>query len=234
MFIDKSGENGENTVLEFGGIPTYMNRKAWRIVLTKDGNLYLVDINRLNRIINLYPTGYLDDIIKSTPDRIETLETGINVDNLLSYVAKALNVNKNGKEGMVILPQSFGMSNGCDGSWDSIEILDEFRTKGHMLFAQLLSMVPCAIIDHPESYERYENLCDKVMNGYMECSLLFINVLKLLYVECKNERAKAYIRRLFPYRQNQPSFDVEYFFNDGDKLLSTINDIINYTKIIKG
>jgi len=233
MFIDKSGENGENTVLEFGGIPTYMNKKAWRIVLTKDGNLYLVDINRLNRIINLYPTGYLDDIIKSTPDRIETLETGINVDNLLSYVVNTLNVNKFGIKGMITIPQSFGMSNGFDGSWDSIEILDEFRTKGHMLFALLLSTIPTAIIDHPERYEGYKDLNNTVLNGYTACSLLFINMLKLLYVECKNEKAKAYIRRLFPYRQNKPSFDEESFFNDGNKLLSEIIDIANYTKITK-
>lgn len=37
MFLDK---NGENTVLEFGSIPTYINKKAWRIVLTKDGILF--------------------------------------------------------------------------------------------------------------------------------------------------------------------------------------------------
>ena len=233
MFIDRSGENGENTVLEFGGIPTYMNKKAWRIVLTKDGNLYLVYINRLNRIINLYPTGYLDDIIKSTPDKIETLETGINVDNLLSYVVKALNINKHNEDGMIMIPQSFGMSNGCDGSWDSIEILDEFRTKGHMLFTLLLSKVPTAIIDHPERYKECKDTNSTILNGYTACSLLFINVLKLLYVECKNEKAKAYIRRLFPYRQNKPSFDEEAFFNDGNKILSEIIDIANYTKIIK-
>ena len=228
MFIDKSGEN---TILEFGLVPTYMNKITWRIVLTKDGDLYLVFLGSLTKP---FPTGNLNDIIESSPDKIEVLETGINIDKLLSYVVNTLNVNKRGKEGMVTLPQSFGMHNGADGSWDSIEILDEFRTKGHMLFAQLLSTVPCVIIDHPERYKKYEDTCDKVLDGYMECSLLFINVLKLLYIECKNEKAKARIRRLFPYRQNHPCFDVESFFNDGDKLLSTINDIRSYTKIIKG
>ena len=58
-------------------------------------------------------------------------------------------------------------------------------------------------------------------------------MLKLLYVECKNEKAKAYIRMLFPYRQNKPSFDEEAFFNDGNKLLSEIIDIANYTKIVR-
>lgn len=228
MFLDK---NGENTVLEFGSIPTYINKKAWRIVLTKDGILYLVYLNRLNHT-SLYPTGKLDDIIKSAPDRVEVLETGINIDNLLSYVIDTLNVNKRNKDGMITIPQSFGMSNGYDGSWDSIEVLDEFRTKGHMLFPLLLSKIPTAIIDHPERYEG-KDLSDTISNGYTACSLLFINVLKLLYVECRNERAKARIRILFPYRQNQPSFDEEAFFNDGNKLLSRINDIANYTKIVK-
>ena len=225
MFFDK---DGNNTVLEFGSKPTYAGR-AHRFVLTKGGTLYKIYYGDV--LGHLFPSGNIDELAQDD-DSVKVLEEGINTDIIIDYVNEALHFGKSGCDGYITIPQSFSMNNGCDGSWDSIEILDQFRTKGHLLFAFLLGQVPTTVINRPDVETAWNNLHgeenDYKLKGLLECSCLFINVLKLLYNECKHEETKKSILVRFPRSHNNINFDVEGFFNDGNTLLETAYDMRKY------
>ena len=229
MFIDK---DNNPTILEFGSRPTFWGGGPTRFVLTKSGTLYC--LKYIPEIFNMFPTGNIDKIVKKNRENCKVLEKGINTEKILAYIEEALGLSKSGFDGVIDIPQSYGKSNGCDGSHNSIEIMDEFRTKGHMLFAILLSIVPSVVLNGSGATKKNYKDLDPVelnkFNKYAECSILFINLLKLLYKECKNEESMTCILGLFPRSSSDiVRFSPVRFFLDGDNLLSGIEDIKKYS-----
>lgn len=227
MFVDK---DNNYTILEYSSRICF-GSGVTRYVLTRSGTFYR--LKNIPEIFNLFPTGNIDKIVKKNRKNCTVLETGINTNKILAYIEDALNLSKPGFEGVLDIPQSYGNSNGCDGSHNSIEILNEFRTKGHMLFAIILSIVPSIVLNGTGKIKSYKDL-DAVelnkYNKYAACSILFINLLKLLYIECINEESRTCILNLFPGSTSAKiSFNPIKFFEDGNKLLSEIEDIKEYS-----
>lgn len=227
MFVDK---DNNYTILEYSSRICF-GYGVTRYVLTRSGTFYR--LKNIPEIYNMFSTGNIDKIVKKNHKNCTTLETGIDTKKILAYIEEALNLNKPGFEGVIDIPQSYGKSNGCDGSHNSIEILNEFRTKGHMLFAIILSLVPHIVLNGTGRIKSYKDL-DAVelnkCNKYAACSILFINLLKLLYIECKNKESRDCILELFPGSTSAKiNFNPIEFFEDGDKLLSEIEDIKEYS-----
>ena len=213
MYLDK---NGDNTLFEYGWVSSYV-ASSKRIVLTQTGDLYLIKNDKAR--YKKYPVGNLEDIDSDHKIFLENID----VTNIFQYITDLA-------KDWFMLPQFIGDDNGCDGTYDSIEILDYFRIKGHMLFGEL-DIVRTNLIKNPTFYEKFkeESLKDQKVNGLVSIDIIVLNIFKIIFNNCKNTENKLKIKAMIDKTRHYGfEFDFKKFFDEKDTLLKDKYNYQNY------